>query len=354
MNQAELQALLDRQINKGNIYNMVVGFQSQGVQCAAAAGVFDPMTGASMTVETPYFIASVTKLYTTTLIMKLHEQGLLDLDAVLSSYLPAALIDGIHVYKGKDYSSQIKVYQLVNQTSGLADYFEGKPQGGTSMLDDLTQGRDRAIDIQQVTSMARKLPPRFEPGHGTKAHYADTNFQLLGAVIESVTGRSFSENFQSMIANPLGLNATYVYNSALLHTRPAPFYYHERQLNLPNFLSSCTPDGGLVSTVSEGLVFLRAFFEGKLFDSQLFKRMMHRWNGIFFPIQYGYGMMRFKLPRIFSPFKPTPEFIGHSGSTGSFAYYCPEKALYIAGTVNQIAAPRKAFQLMMQIADAVR
>jgi hypothetical protein len=60
--------------------------------------------------------------------------------------------------------------------------------------------------------------------------------------------------------------------------------------------SSDKPDGGIVSTVCENLVFLRAFFGGKLFDSKLFDRMMRRWNAIFFPMQYGYGMMRLNFP----------------------------------------------------------
>jgi hypothetical protein len=75
---------------------------------------------------------------------------------------------------------------------------------------------------------------------------------------------------------------------------------------------------------------------------------MLRWNTIFFPLRYGYGLMDFKLPRFFS-LRPTPEFIGHSGSTGSFAFTCPEKSLYLAGTLNQIASPSKPFFLMTDL-----
>ena len=81
--------------------------------------------------------------------------------------------------------------------------------------------------------------------------------------------------------------------------------------------------------------------------------MMARWNAIFFPMQYGWGMMRINLPRAFSPFKPFPEYVGHSGSTGSFAYRCPEKSLYLVGTVNQVANPGRPIRLMMRIANLV-
>ncbi len=356
MNEAKLQTLLEKQINKGGVYNIVAGVQSQdgSVDISGAAGIADAEAGIPMTVDTPYLVASITKMYTATVIINLHDQGLLSLDKAISEYLPASLINGIHVHKGKDYSSQIKVYQLVNQTSGLADYFEDKPKGGHSLFDDLKQGRDRAFDIEQVMAMVRGLSPRFEPGakNGTKASYADTNYQLLGAIIESVTGKSVADNFQEMIFTPLDLKHTYVYDTAAPRPdAPAAVYFKERVTNIPKFLTSNTPDGGIVSTVSENLIFLRAFFDGKLFDKKYFDRMTSRWNSIFFPLRYGYGMMQLKMPRIFSPFRPIPEFIGHSGSTGSFAFYCPKKALYLTGTVNQTASPSRPIRLMIQIAN---
>jgi CubicO group peptidase (beta-lactamase class C family) len=360
MQQTELQALLDRHINKGHIYNVVVGIQSQdrSLDVAGAAGIADPATGTQMTVDTPYNIASITKMYTAAVILKLHEQGLLDLDDVISTYLPGSLINGIHVYKGHDYSGQIRVYQLVNHTSGLADYYLDKPRGGQSVFDELKRGYDRALDIGQIMTIVRSLSPQFAPGarHGTKAHYADTNYQLLGAIMESVTGKSIADTFQQMIFAPLHLTHTYLYDAAAsrAHPTPATIYYKEQVFNLPAFFASKRTDGGIFSTVGETLVFLRAFFDGKLFAPQFFDRMMRRWNAIFFPMQYGYGMMRIKLPRVFSPFRPLPELIGHSGSTGAFAYYCPKKALYLVGTVNQITAQRRAFQLRIQMVNALK
>ncbi|MDO8869603.1 MAG: hypothetical protein Q7V10_02515 [Methanobacteriaceae archaeon] len=72
-------------------------------------------------------------------------------------------------------------------------------------------------------------------------------------------------------------------------------------------------------------------------------------NKIFFPLQYGIGLMRFKLPRIFSPFKSVPELLGHSGLSGAFSFYCPEKDIYLTGTVNQAAYPDLSFNLMVKI-----
>jgi CubicO group peptidase (beta-lactamase class C family) len=109
----------------------------------------------------------------------------------------------------------------------------------------------------------------------------------------------------------------------------------------------------LVSTVAESLAFLRGFFEGKLFDAGHLPRMTRRWNSLFFPIQYGYGLMRIKMPRVFSPFKPSAEFIGHSGASGSFAFAVPARGLYLAGTVNQAQAPGRPIRLMMHMENAL-
>lgn len=55
------------------------------------------------------------------------------------------------------------------------------------------------------------------------------------------------------------------------------------------------------------------------------------------------------MPRIMSPFQPIPDIIGHSGSTGSVAFYVPDMDIYITGTINQQAKPNVAFQTMIKI-----
>ena len=66
-------------------------------------------------------------------------------------------------------------------------------------------------------------------------------------------------------------------------------------------------------------------------------------------MQYGYGLMRFKLPHWMTMFRHTPELIGHSGSSGLFAFYAPEKDLYIVGTFNQIDKPARPFNFMLNV-----
>jgi len=350
----KLQAALDAQISKGNIHSVAVAVQSHDrrIDFVGAAGIADPRTGAAMTPDTPYFIASVTKMYTAAIVMRLHEEKRVDLDAPISKYLPASLTRAIHVYKGTDYSDRIKVSELVNQSSGLADYEADKPWGGKSVLNELKAGHDRAIDTAEAIEIVRSLSPRFAPGTRSKAHYSNTNYRVLGAIIESVTEKPMAANFEERIFAPLGLRHTYLFDWTAPRSDevPATIYLNDSPANVPKYLSSNVSDGGLVSTASESVIFLRAFFEGRLFDKALFERMMN-WNSMFFPLRYGYGLMYFRLPRFFWPL-PLPEFVGHSGSTGSFAFSCPSRSMYLAGTVNQIASPSKPFFLMIGLVRA--
>ena len=350
----KLQLLLNSQIGKGGLHNIVAAVQSydQSLDFVGAAGVADPVTGAPMTPEMPYFIASVTKMYTAAIIMQLHEQKRLDLEASVTDYLPISLLDGIHVYKGSDYSRQLKVYQLVNQTSGLADFEADKPRGGKSVLDELMAGHDRAIDTAEAIEITRNLFPRFAPGTPCKAYYSNLNYRLLGEIIEAITEKPMAENFETNICSPLGLQHTYLYD----WTKPRPgeppaaIYLNNAPVNVPKYLSSNVSDGGLVSTASECMTFLRSFFEGRLFEKALLERMM-TWNKIFFPLRYGYGLMYFQLPRYFW-ITPLPEFAGHSGSTGSFAFACPSHSIYLTGTLNVIT-PARPFFFMMNLIRAI-
>jgi CubicO group peptidase (beta-lactamase class C family) len=307
-----------------------------------------------MTPDTPYFIASVTKMVTAAIVMRLQGEKRIDLQAPVSDYLPPSLTEAIHVYKGTDYSPRIKIAHLLDQSSGLADYEADKPRGGKSILDELKAGQDRAIDTSQAIEIIRNLTPRFPPGTRGRAHYSNANYRLLGAVIESVTGTPMAANFEEMIFAPLGLRHTYLFDwtAPLSGEDPATIYLKKAPAKVPKYLSSNVSDGGLVSTASECLIFLRAFFEGRLFDKTFLDRMMS-WNSMFFPMRYGYGLMYFRLPRFFWP-SPLPEFIGHSGSTGSFAFTCPSRSMYLAGTVNQIASPSKPFFLMISLLRAAK
>ncbi len=93
--------------------------------------------------------------------------------------------------------------------------------------------------------------------------------------------------------------------------------------------------------------------EGKLFANPSTLQRMQLWKGIFFPFQYGLGLMRLKLPRILSPFSATPELIGHSGASSAFLFQSDVGQLYIGGTLNQLDNRRRPVSLMLKAVKMV-
>jgi len=355
MRKHTLEAILQRLLRHAQIHNVVLAVQSaeSGVQWRGAGGAAHA-DGTPMQTDTPYFVASVTKMFTAAVIMHLHHSGRLPLDDRISRYLPAALIADIHVYRGTDYTGQLTVEDLLTQRSGLADYYEERVPGRGNVLTRLLTEGDYAWNAADVTELVRThLKPHFRPGEGKRAFYSDTNYTLLGEIIETVTQKSLATVYDETIAQPLELCHTYLFSAAQERSpKPASIYFGQQELCIPKALSSVGAQGGIVSTAVDQIAFLQGFFTGRLFPAHYLPRMQ-TWRRIFFPLQYGHGLMRFHLPWFLAPFQDAPEFIGHSGSTGSFLFHAPARGLYIAGTVNQIRQYRKPFQVLLQVSRAL-
>jgi CubicO group peptidase (beta-lactamase class C family) len=212
-------------------------------------------------------------------------------------------------------------------------------------------GNDQFWSFEQAVERSKNMSPLFPPGTINKAKYSDVNFQLLGKIIETITGKPYAENCQERVIQPLGLLKTYLYQDETDKT-PMTLYYKREELRIPKAMTSFGADGGMVSTSAEMLIFIEAFFTGKLFPlSYIFK--LQEWNKIFPPMRSGVGIHLFKLSRLFDPAGVIPYFIGHSGLSGALAFYSPKENLYIAGTVNQTAYPGISFRTMISLTQQI-
>lgn len=335
----QLQRLLDESLHHIKMPGNQFAVSYAGEIWQGAAG--------NLTANQPFFIASTTKLFTTAIILQLRAEGRLQLGDTLPQYFSAAELEGLHVYKGRDYSHQITIAQLLAHTSGLPDYFQGKDQNGYSLEKDLTAGNDQNTDFSKVLAINRRQKTLFAPGTKGKAHYSDTNFQLLGQIIERLTGLPYGQACEQRIIAPLQLQHTWLFTDTS-DRRMAPLRYKSVELHIPQAMAANGPDGGMVSTSTDLLVFLQAFFGGRLFPAAYLDEMQD-WNRIFYPMQSGMGMHLFALPAWMTLGKPFPALQGHSGLSGTMAYYSPEHHLFIAGTVNQIAYPDQSFRLALKL-----
>jgi len=331
-----------------------------------------------MTPTTPWFIASITKLFIASTVLRMVEEGELALEDRVVDRLPANYTDRLHVLDGEDRTDRITVEHLLSHSSGLADFIEDYPappsNGGAdrrSLVEILVEEGDRTWTLEDTVRWVReRLTPHFAPqpldAPRTRIRYSDTNYQLLTGIIEARRDAPFFKVLEDLVLDPLELEHTWLPG----HPRgsgPEPevaaLYAGGEVAQFPSFLASIAD---LNSTCEDLLGFLRALVEGRLFrDPGTWQRMQARWYRFSlpldraairqpsWPIEYGLGVMRFGLPRFLTPFRPVPQVVGHTGSTGTWLFHAPEPDLYLVGAVNQITAGAVPFRVVPRVLRAL-
>lgn len=299
--------------------------------------------------DRPFFLASATKLGTSAILAQLRAEGRLDWDTPIAALLPDLDLSGLVVRGGVDESARMTVRQVLAHTSGLADYFEGEASGQPSLFSSLLE-QDRSWTVADVVQWTRALKPG-TPGRGL---YSDTGYQLLGALIERLDGSTFADSVQRRIVAPLGLADTYVFGEETIdrYGSIAQMMAGTAPLEIPLAMTSVHADGGMVSTLREATTILEAFFDGRLVPPAVLADMQSDWHPIFFPLEYGTGVMRFRVRWYLSPVKRVPAFVGHSGASGVVMYRCPDLGLSVVGTLNQVERRSMPYQLMVRTAIA--
>jgi CubicO group peptidase (beta-lactamase class C family) len=362
----KLQEILDSMAGVRYANHAVLAVESMdgSFHWSGATGIAHP-DGTPMRTNTPFWIASVTKLYIASAVLKLHEQGRLSIYEGMNSYLPRSLTEGLNRTKdGTDHSDKITLLHLLNHSSGIPDYFEIHRKGEKSLWDGILEDGDRSWSIEDTMQLVRNVnQPLFQPrtmdAIKWKSRYSDTNFQLLIAVIENVTGKPLQEVFAEMFYRSLNLENTYLPSKSAYKEFPAAatVWYKDMNLDIPYALESARD---LISTADELIIFMRALIRGEIFDDPATAELMQsNWNMFGFqlspvapgwPIEYGLGMMRFRAPPVFSLFRSFPELRGHTGVSSAWLFYCPEIDMIITGTVSQLSAVAVPFKFVPKIA----
>jgi D-alanyl-D-alanine carboxypeptidase len=290
-------------------------------------------------------LASVGKLFTATLISMLHDNGLLSFDDKIEKYLDADLMRGLHVYKGKDYSRDISIKHLLKQTSGLNDVF-------TPLLEKMINNPKLELTVREALEWGKSnLKPVGKPGQ--KHFYTDTNYYLLGLIIESITEKPFHEAVHEMILEPLKMDNAYIYGysepkNKLLYP-PANIY-----LNNTNFMDNKRvakidyAGGGVVAPLTEFLAFMKALVNGQLVKEATLNQMIYDDVKMGFPaigFDYGYSVWK---PKAIPLLMPQKYFCwGCVGITGAFMFFHPQTEAYVIGTFNDDSYTSKALRFML-------
>lgn len=235
-----IQGFLDEACRKSGVPGMSVSILDNNEVFYFSSGYANREKGESASEDTLYELASVSKAFTGMGILLLEEKGLLSTTDTIQTYLPWFTLK----YQGKPVDMQsLTLNNFLHHTSGLTNRKHTKdiPEGNTPDM------------LQKTVEMLVDAELSFSPGK--QYDYGTVNYDVLGLVIEKVTGQSYEDFMKEQIFQPLGLHQTYVYKEEALATgylaqgyrssffTTTPYHAPDYVGNKPaGYIISCTKD----------------------------------------------------------------------------------------------------------------
>lgn len=256
--------------------------------------------------ETAFRLGSVTKPFTAVMVYQLIDEKGLSLDTKLSKFFPKLA--------GAD---SVTVRDLLGHTSGLPDY---------------TQGMDPMVALDREALLRRVAdgPLQFRPG--TMRRYSNSNYLLLGWIVESVTGSTYETQLEKRVAHRIELKRTRFGGPVTPGANEARAYFFSEghwTLQPDHAIENAGAAGGIVSTTHDLTHFLSALFQGRLISASSLHEMTN-----------GFDDGTRKSGKGIGPFTvrgTTKTGFSHDGSIGAHAAligYVPEDSLALALTIN--------------------
>lgn len=317
---AELEAVLDNAVSDNGVPGAVMAVETPEGTWVGAAGKADLATNQAMTVDTQVRIASVTKTFTATLIMKLVEEGNLKLGDTVEYWLPGAL---------PRYGEQITVLMLLNHTSGIPDH-ENTQEWQDRLLSDPTAfwTSEDILAILRIHEAEFKQP-------GAEYKYCNTGYFLLGMIAEAATGDTVANETDRRFFYPLSMRRTALTRDGM-KTDPYAHDYcwaEDELLDTSGWNMSWDWTAGSAITIAwDMLLWTRAFFGGRVVSMTTLEQMV---TPILPAKEYGFGLeIRETWSVLFGE-----KVIGHGGANAgvyTLWLYFPESRRTIFVALNRL------------------
>jgi D-alanyl-D-alanine carboxypeptidase len=255
---------------------------------------------------TMYRVGSIAKPFTAVMIYQLIDERRLTLDTKLSRFFPQLR-----------HADSITIRDLLGHTSGLPDF---------------TQGMDVLVPLTRDSILRRMatMPTQFRVG--TQRRYSNSNFVLLGYIVESITSSSYAEQLQRRIVRRAGLRRTR-YGGAVdpvkNEARAYYFYDNHWQRQPDDAIENSGGAGGIVTTTSDLTRLLAALFRGNLISASSRYELTHGF--VEGTRDAGKGLGPFTIPGT------NKSGHAHDGSIGAHTAlmgYVPDDSLSLALTIN--------------------
>ena len=285
----QARALIDKLAAKGAFSGAALVAKGDRILLASAGGEASKAFHVPNNVDTKFNLGSMNKMFTSTAVMRLVEEGTLSLDEPIAKYVDESWLP-------KDVTSRITVRHLLTHSSGLGSYFNEAYMKSSRAL-------FRKLD--DYKPLIKDDRPAFEPG--SRFQYSNTGMFLLGVVIEKAAGRDYFEHIRTAIYGPAGMTNSDCYEMDVPNENLAIGYSPDAKSpsgwrnNLYSHVVKGGPAGGGFSTVKDLHKFALALLAGKLVSPETLRLM---WTD-HLKANYGFG---FTVED-----GPASKVVGHSG-----------------------------------------
>lgn len=345
------QALIDDITAKGVVGILMSVYKPLTGMWIGASGKADLHNNINMKPCNISRVGSTVKMFTATTVLKLAEEGKLNLDDKISSYLEGDVITKI------ENADKVTIRQLLQHSGGIYNYIQNL-KFQTASINDLI----REWKPEDLLDYAYNKTSYFQPGEDVR--YSNTGYIMLGLLIEKIEGEPFYKVFERKIFNPLGLTSTRFAASDPVPDDIVRGYidlYSKLQVIESTWFSGWdyyTADGGLISNPYDLSIFFQALMNEKIINNQLLNEMLS-WKAPkdqdpdFFPISYGLGIFNIE----------TPKGIAYMHSGDAIGYYAnmlyfPDDSTTIVyavnsnyGNIDQFVSTKDAMEKIM---DAIK
>ena len=232
-------------------------------------GYFNLFKKDSLTSHSAFHLASVSKTFTAMATLKLVEMGKVNLDDDVKKFFPGFPYDNV------------TVKLLLSHRSGLPNYIY--------FMEQLGWDRKQYCSNEDVLSYLLKYKPPITSQPGTHFSYCNTNYALLGLIIEKASGKSYSDFLQTNFFTPLHMNDTYVFNMTD-SAKAMPSFDWRGRLEKLTFLDTGFGDKNIYSTPEDLLKWDQALYTNQIFSAKTLEEAYTPYSNEKPGIRnYGYG-----------------------------------------------------------------
>ena len=281
---------------------------------ANTTGLGDIQTGVKRNLNDKIRIGSITKTFVATVILQLTDEGKLKIDDKLSEYYP-------------DYpnSENITLRQVLDMTSGIPDYIDDSAVTKSFFYDRLDK-----YTPEEIYEITKKMKPYFPPG--TAWHYSNGNYNILGMLIEKITGNKVYNEIENRIIKPLGLKNTSFPLTPYMDGQYSHGYMKNNSTGETTDVTVIDPSitwaaGAMISDFDDLKIYSEALVNGSMLSKAAQEeRLKFVKTGVVDFLEYGLGIAS------------VGGFIGHNGGITGYntsMYIHPEMKAQIMVSVNE-------------------